>query len=166
MRVTLAVLLLALGCLAAGADRAPAEESPAKPVKAQRYRVLWVDGDLDLAHGGGRWVDEVYLPEAKVAATLVHDQEILPAARGEPLRMRPRVRMFARHADGPRNDSTGSDATPSALTDFEVPADLAKAMIALAELTARQEAETVRLGQEAAKRLGWPEIPPERALPR
>lgn len=146
-RLCPALLLLAL---------APACDPP-KTVKALRYSVVYSESGFDLVHGGGRWVQEIFFPDLKVACMLVFDWRDLLAAKGaEP-------RLYAFPADKPRNDLTGlHDAKPSAIEEIEVPAAVADEIRKLAELTKRWEEETWRLGQSVAAAKLMKELPQER----
>ncbi len=154
------VLLLAVAVAAFIAGRGSlADDEPPKTVKAKHYRVRFSESGLVLSLGGGRWVDEVFLPEAKVAASLVFDRERKATAPGTPIESVSRVRLCTYPAEKPRNDMTGPSGQPSPIDEVDIPADLAKQIVDLATLTARQQAETLRLGTETAQRLGWKEIP-------
>ncbi|MFI5402857.1 MAG: hypothetical protein ACHQ1G_07975 [Planctomycetota bacterium] len=133
-------LLPALALLAL----APACEPP-KTVKAQRYKVVFAESGCDLVHGGGRWVEEIFFPDLKVACMLVFDYRDLAAGKGaEP-------RLYAFPTERARNDMTGlHDAKPSVIEEIEVPAALAEEVRKLAELTRQWEGETWRLGGSVA----------------
>jgi len=141
-------LLVPVGLLAAC--------KPPETVKALRYSIVLAESGLELTHGGGRWVQEIYFPELKVACTLVHEHKDLLAAKGaEP-------RLCAFPADRPRNDLTGlHDAKPSAIEEIEVPKELAEEIRKLAELRKRWEDETWRLGQSIASGKLMKELPQE-----
>jgi len=122
-----------------------AQETPEKTVKALRYTILWGESALDISHGGGRWVQEIYFPKEKVACVLV--------SRWPTDLARPAPRLCAYRADGPRNHLTGfKNAKPSVIEEIDVPGDVAQEILRLAELTERQERETRRLGREVARR--------------
>jgi hypothetical protein len=68
--------------------------------------------------------------------------------------------LLAFEADQPRNDLTGLDAPPSSIEETTIPADLAEAIARLAAATTRQQAESLRLGDAVATRLGWQDLEP------
>jgi len=142
--------LLLFAAFVAGRWTQAGEEAPtaaADVVHALRYRIVWVESALELSHGGGRWVHELFFPGAKVTATLVFDTP---------------PRIYVGRADKPRTDLTGlSKAPPFPAEDVEVPRKLAKAVAAFAELDARYRAEAARLGQDLASTLGLKQIPPQ-----
>ncbi len=142
--------LLLFAAFAAGRWTQAGEEEPAASedaVHALRYRIVWVESALDLSHGGGRWVHELFFPDAKVTATLLFE--------GSP-------RVFVSRSDKPRTDLTGlSDAPPLPAEDVEVPRKLAKAIAAFAELDDRYRAEATRLGEAFTSTLGLKQIPPQ-----
>ena len=144
--IAVAVLLMA-AFLAGRLSFAQEASPPKKPatVKALRYTILWGESALDLSHGGGRWVQEIYFPVEKVACVLV--------SRWPTDLAKPAPRLYAYRADGPRNHLTGfKQAKPSVIEEIDVPADVAQEILRLAELTERQERETRRLGREIARR--------------
>lgn len=128
-----------------------AEETPQKTVKAQRYSILWADSAMDFSHGGGRWVQEIYFPEKKVACALTFRFQVGLA--------KPRPQLHAYPARGPRNDLTGLNGKPSAIEEIEVPADVAEEIFRFAELSRRQERESERLGRAIATRGLMKELP-------
>ncbi|MHC4974508.1 MAG: hypothetical protein ACYTG3_19510 [Planctomycetota bacterium] len=121
-------------------------------VKALRYTILWADSAMDLSHGGGRWVQEIYFPQEKVACTLVFQAPTI-LAKAAP-------RLYAFPADRPRNDLTGlKNPRPSVIEEIEVPAEVAQEIFKLAELTRRQEREAWRMGKVVAARGLMRELP-------
>jgi hypothetical protein len=145
---TLRILALAAIALA-GCD-------PPKTAKGLRYAVVFAESGLELTHGGGRWVEEIYFPDLKVACVLVYEhKELLAGKPAEP-------RLYAFPADRPRNNLTGLDSRePSAIVEIEVPADVAEEIRKLAELRKRWEDETWRLGAAAASGKLMKELPHE-----
>ena len=143
-RLLPALLLVAL---------APACDPP-KTVKALRYSIVYVESGCDLAHGGGRWVQEIFFPDLKVTCMLVFEWREPGAGKGaEP-------RLYAFPAEKPRNDLTGlHEAKPSAIEEIEVPAEFAEEVRKLADLTKRWEGETWRLGQAVAATKLLKELP-------
>jgi hypothetical protein len=131
------------------------EESPRKKpatVKALRYTILWGESAMDLSHGGGSWVQEIYFPEKKVACVLTFQ---LQAGATKPT-----PRLHAYPADGARNHLTGfNNAKPSAIEEVDVPAEVAREIFRFADLSMRQERETWRLGREVASRGLMTELP-------
>lgn len=127
---------------------------PPENVRALRYRVVFAESPLELTHGGGRWVEEIYIPDLKAACTLVHEhRDPLAGTGAEP-------RLYAFPADGPRNDLTGiGSPKPSAIEEIEIPADVAKEIRRLADLRKRWEEETWRLGQSIASAKLMKELP-------
>lgn len=138
-RATLLLLLLSVAFLAGRMTFA--EEKP-ETVKAKRYSIVYAESALDLTHGGGRWVTEIFLPEAKVAAMLVFEYPNRPVLHAWP-------------AEKPRNDLVGfTGRKPSPIEEIEIPAGLAKEIVALAALTKKQQEETRRLGRSVVEKLG------------
>lgn len=126
-----------------------------KTVTALRYRILWADSALDLSHGGGQWVQEIYLPDKKVACALVFQYP--PATDlAKPGR---RPRLYAYPAERVRNNLTGIEQKPSPIERIEIPADIAEEIVRLAELTQRQQRETWRLGEKVAAQRLLREVP-------
>jgi hypothetical protein len=161
-------ILLVLVPVAFAAGRWSSAEDEAPPdapatVRAQSYRIVWADSALDLSHGGGRWVHEIFFPDLEVAAAVVFEQ--VPV-EGEELSYESRPRLHVWRADGPRSDLTGFDGgaarPPAEITVIEVPADLAKAIAAFAELSDRYRAEGSRMGQATATVLGFEDLGPVR----
>ncbi|MHC4137074.1 MAG: hypothetical protein ACYTDU_15560 [Planctomycetota bacterium] len=138
------------------------EESPPKKpetVKALRYTILWAESALEITHGGGQWVHEIYFPERKVACVLTFQYPKLTDL-SKPGGGKRRPRLYAYPADRPRNDLTGfENAKPSAIEEVEVPTEVAQEIFRLAELSMRQERETWRLGREVAHRGLMKELP-------
>jgi hypothetical protein len=137
-----------------------AGDPPEKTVAAKRYKIMWAESGCDLAHGGGDWIQELFLPDAKVIAGLLFEyrpfEEIKPGTPEKDFR---RARLYARASDKPRNDLTGLHGEkPSAIEDVQIPADLAKQIVDLAALAKRLEDEGLRLGAEAEKRLGMKRV--------
>jgi hypothetical protein len=156
------VLFALAAAFVAGRLSLAQEESPQKEpesVKALRYTILWGQSALEITHGGGRWVEEIYFPERKVACTLVFQYPELEKMKQEGgAKFRPRLYAFP--TNGPRNHLTGfKTAKPSAIDEVEVPADVAKEIFLLADLTMRQQRETWRLGREVASRGLMRELP-------
>jgi hypothetical protein len=147
-------LLPALALLAL----APACDPP-KTVKALRYSIVYAESGLELSHGGGRWVQEIFFPDMKVACMLVYEYRELGAGKdAEP-------RLYAFPADEPRNHLTGiiGNPEPSAIEEIEVPAAVADEIRKLAELTKRQQDETWRLGQSVASEKLMKQLPQDDA---
>lgn len=165
-RIVALLLVLLPVAFAAGrwssAEEEPAPDAPVT-VRAQSYRIVWADSALDLTHGGGRWVHELYFPDLKVAAAVVFESEVV---EGEPLKTVSRPRLHVWRAEGPRSDLTGFDGgatrPPSEITVVEVPADLAKAVAAFAELSDRYRAEGSRMGRAVTDELGFEDLGPVR----
>jgi hypothetical protein len=155
------LLSVAVALAAFAAGRASlAGDSPAATVKAQRYRIVYAESGCDLVHGGGEWVHEIFLPDAKVAATLVFETRTKPVVVGKPVEFEEVVHVVVNRADEPRNDLTGfHDPKPSAIEEVDVPADLAAALAAQAALSERFFAEGRRLGADVRTRLRLEPIP-------
>jgi hypothetical protein len=81
-RQILHVLVAALLAIAAGCATPPAD-GPKEPVRALRYRVMVVESALDYSHGGGQWIDELYLPDAGVVCNVVWNLETCANEKGE-----------------------------------------------------------------------------------
>ena len=160
LRSAVVLLLLALGGFALGRWTQADEEKPTAPlatVRALRYRIVWADSALDLSHGGGRWVHEIFLPDAQVTATLVFETQ---TTTDESASFELRPRAYVGRSDKPRTDLTGlSDAPPLPAKEVEVPAKLAKALAAFADLNDRYRAEGARLGTEFTATLGLKRLP-------
>ena len=69
-------------------------DAPERTVAAKRYKIMWVESSLELAHGGGEWIQELFMPDARVAAGLVFEyrpsEEITTGTPEKDLR-RPRL---------------------------------------------------------------------------
>ena len=143
-RLVLSLSLVALAC--AGARTFAGDPAP-ETVRAQLYRVVWTEGAMDLAHGGGRWVHEIFLPDAKVVVSIVP----FPVEKG--------YRVHARRSEKPRNELVGLHAAePSPIEEIRIPAALAKRFVDLADLTCRMEEESASLG-EAVTAVDLPALP-------
>ncbi|HEX5137099.1 MAG TPA: hypothetical protein VFY93_09015 [Planctomycetota bacterium] len=131
---------------------------PPKTVKAQRYAIVYAESGCDLVHGGGRWVQEIYFPDLRIACMLVYQaKDLLAGKAAEP-------RLYAFPADHARNELTGiGNAKPSEIEEIEVPAEVAEEIRKLAELTRRWEDETWRLGASLAGAKLMKELPQEDA---
>lgn len=151
----LALGLVVLAAFLIGRWVSTGEETPAaseEPVQALRYRIVWADSALDLSHGGGRWVDELYFPASNLTATLVYETQ---ASTGDPVEFATRPRIYVNHADKPRTDLTGiSDEPPQPAVDVQVPAAFARAVAAYAAMDAQGRTESARLGAEFASVVG------------
>ena len=131
------------------------EEEPAaasEAVRALRYRIVWTDSALDLSHGGGRWVHELFFPDTRVTATLVFEHH---ATDEYPVGFERRPRVYVGRSDKARTDLTGlSGVPPQTAEEVQVPRKIAKALAAFADLNDRYRAEGTRLGAEFASALG------------
>lgn len=136
------------------------EEKPAaasEAVRALHYRIVWADSALDLSHGGGRWVHEIFFPDTKVTATLVFEHHTTDE---DPVGFETRPRVYVGRSDKARTDLTGlSGAPPQAAEEVQVPRKLGKALAAFADLNDRYRAEGTRLGAEFASTLGLKPMP-------
>jgi len=161
-RSVLLLGVLVFSAFLAGRWTQAGEEEPAaanEVVRVLRYRIVWADSALDLSHGGGRWVHEFFFPDAKVTATLVFESQ---ASTGDTVLFETRPRVYVGRSDKPRTDLTGlSDVPPHPVEEVEVPAMLAKALTAFANLNDRYRAEGARLGTEFTSALGLKPIPGE-----
>jgi hypothetical protein len=146
MRRTALLLLLLVPAAFLAGRMTLAEEKP-ETVKAKRYAIVYAESALDLSHGGGRWVTEIFLPHAKVGAMLVFESPDRPVLHAWP-------------QEKPHNDCVGLHSSkPSPIEEIEIPASLAKEIVALAELTKKQREETRRLGRSVVKKLGLKPLP-------
>jgi hypothetical protein len=130
IRLTLVSALIAfVGALGRAED--------AKTVPALRYRVMIYEGVLDMTHGAGQWIEELYFPSRGVVCNVVERNEAptLNAFFGS-IRNR-----FHTQIMGPEVE------TPTEAV--EVPRETAEAIFALAELTKRQREEGARLASRA-----------------
>ena len=153
-RSLLVLGVLVLAAFLAGRWSLAEEKEPTggdEAVAALRYRIVWADSAMDLSHGGGRWVHELYFPQSKVTATLVFEHLMTDEEAG--FEMRPRVHVG--RSDKPRTDLTGlTGAIPQSPEPVLVPAELDKALTAFADLNDRYRAEGARLGAEFASTFG------------
>jgi len=138
----------------------PAGSEKPETVRAQRYRIVYAVSGLELGHGGGRWVEELYFPERKVACFQVWEYPPVEEWKtGERTPLRPRL-IAVGGQEKARNDLTGlEDTVPSEIEEVRVPKDLAEEIFELAELRDRYEKRTLRLGKATADRKVLREIP-------
>jgi hypothetical protein len=154
---TLAALALGVAVGRLGA----ADDAKASTVAAKRYRIAWADSALELTHGGGEWVDELFLPDAKLVAGVRFEAAPYPEGwkPGDAVPAR-RARIYAHASDKPRNDLTGfHDPKPSTIDDVAIPADLARRIRDLAALQMRLDDESVALGKDLADALKLAPLP-------
>jgi hypothetical protein len=158
-RTALVVAFALVGAFLAG-RLSQAEDAPAKTVAAKRYKIVWAESALDLSHDGGEWIQEVFLPDAKVAADLVFEDRPFDEIKvGMPEGEFRRPRLHAFPADKPRNDLVGlHGGKPSEIEDIQVPADVAQQIIDLAALTRRLQDDGLRLGTVVEQRLGMKRV--------
>ena len=146
--ITLASIAILVAVLVSLAwrDSEDGSDVPTATVSALRYRIVWADSALDLTHGGGRWVEELYFPQSRVTATIVFESYEADWERPE-FTTRPRV--YVGRADGPRTNLTGlSDAPPAPPREIRVSAKLARALEALADLHDEHENKSLDLGRK------------------
>ncbi len=130
-------------CDAAPEPPPPAPERPlGETVPAKRYRVFAVESALEMTHGGGKWIEEFWLPDAKVVANVEWEWETVPEFREYP-------RVTAFFSDRPRNWSqTSGLETPveTPVEDVALPKALADRFVALAKAARDVETERRALG--------------------
>lgn len=138
--------LLVSGLLAGCAAAPVAPVAPVAPlatVQALRCKLYFVESEFLRSHGGGAWHDCLYLPDAGVMCT-VEWQWQLPAGAGASssgATWQQTPRLHARHVDFAAElarrpaGSTWSDRPPEPVA---IDAELARRVVALAELTAQQ----------------------------
>ncbi len=148
----LVVLAFAWGRWSSAEDKP--REPEAKTVRALRYRIVWADSALDLSHGGGRWVHELFFPALKVAATIVPESEY---ETGETFEVTTRPRLYVWRTDAPRTDLVGlsvpeTDSPPEA-EEVLVPAEFVRAIAAFADLTDTYRAQGTKLGARVTEAL-------------
>lgn len=154
--IAVALGLLALGptprprgaarCDAAPEPPAPAAPAPGRPVAetvpAKRYRVFTAESALEMTHGGGTWVEEFWLPDAKVVANVEWAWETTPEFREYP-----RVTAFFSDTRRTWSQTSGLETpfeTPT--EDVALPKALADRFVALAKAARDLEAERRALG--------------------
>jgi hypothetical protein len=122
----------------------------AKEVRGLRYRILSVESALEMTHGGGQWIDEIFLPDHGVVCNVV--QEVDPGVKDEvTFRWRmnafksPIRNVFAETIDGKEKEHPTEAVA--------IPADVAKAILELADVTERQR-QLQRSAAEAARKAG------------
>ena len=149
------LLALAGGCASAGAT-GPVQEGT---VRAIRYRQLIVEGALEFSHGGGQWQDALYLPDSGVVCNLSWKTDL---SGDGTIVGTPRLYAYAfpgtlddQLACRPQDDPEGR--TPP--EEIRIPAELARAILDLAERTREQRELSALLGRRAveAKAVGGQE---------
>jgi len=131
--------LLLLAPLAILAALRPSEPDT---VRALRYRVLVVDSALELVHGGGRWIEELYFPDRGVVANVTSEPD--PAAEAGTMRWT--AHAFAGPIRNRFADTPGGEEVEHATEEVRVPRALAEKLFELADLTRKLE----RLAGDAA----------------
>lgn len=140
MRACLMAAAVAAAMVATGvpADPAPVPAN-GESVKAYRYRVFATESALEFAHGGGRWIEELWFPDRKFAANV--------ETRWNGGKEEPAVRAF--FVERMRNWSQTNGLETEREQPAEeviVPKDLADRLFALADAARKAEEERVALG--------------------
>jgi hypothetical protein len=154
------VLVLILGLLAtipvgcASAPPAPAEEEAPQTVRALRYKVFFLQ---DARSWSGQWGYELYFPEQEVVCNVIFEfPDFEEADNG----LKPRLNAFR---SGIRNrylvEPHGAEVVAET-EEVEIPADLAREIFELADLTRRQEEESFRIGRKQFELGGFPVVDP------
>jgi hypothetical protein len=130
----LALLLLALPLATA--------QEPAG-VRALRYRVLVHESACDLVHGGGQWIDELYLPDHGVVCNVTGE----PApTKEDPFATRHRMHAFKGKIRNVFAETVNGEPQEHPTEELRIPRELAERILELADLTERQR----RLAETAA----------------
>ncbi len=121
---------------------APTSEAP---VHALRYRQFICESGVEFIHGGGRWLDCLFLPDAGVVCTIAFEWRPMPENAFPP----EAPCMYARRATlddelakRPQESPLGKEAPE----EIEVSAAFAREAIRLADLTAQQRSLADELG--------------------
>ena len=133
---------LSLVCAALAFLPAAQSRPGAGPVRAERYRLLVFASGLDVAHGDGQWIDELYLPDHRVVCNVVNEMD-------EHLVEQPRMRAFDSPIRNVFAETAGGKETVHPTTPVQLPRELADQILALAELTRKQAALSLKAGAAA-----------------
>jgi hypothetical protein len=141
------------GILTSQGCRSPASAEPggkesAETVRALRYKRICYDSVLDMTHGAGRWVEELYFPEENVVAPLEeitwYDQEAGQTTK------KPCLHAYhGKIGNKFKLSILDEKDTEEPTEEVQVPIALAREIFALADLTKRQSDESDRLGEKA-----------------
>jgi formylglycine-generating enzyme required for sulfatase activity len=108
-------------------------------VKAFRYRVFTAESAMAFTHGGGRWIEELWFPERKLAAnveTTWNDGKEDPVVRA----------FFCERMRNWSQTSGLETEREQPAEEVTVPRDLADRLFALADAARKAELERVALG--------------------
>lgn len=148
----LAALIL-LGCCCPRLDPVPAPIpggiAADAPVRAQRYRT-WVYSDaLEMTHGGGHWVEELFFPAEGVVANVQWDLDMTV----DPWVWRPTMNVFratkARNSFRKGFHDEADTVTP--VEEVLVPAALVRSVLDAVSLRERYESAQRSLGDALSK---------------
>jgi len=142
----MAMLVLPFGC--ASPERQLILE---EPVRALRYPMLIVEGALDSAHGGGEWVDTLFIPEFGIVFRVLWQSNVGVNEKGQyTIERTPRLHTAFSTMDEERKanpaDEAGSGVEP---VEVAIPASLAREILRIAEMTRARD----RAGSSAARKL-------------
>ena len=122
------LLALASSCVAPSGD----------DVRALRYEIWAADSPLEAVHGGGRWIEEFFLPESGVCFNVVDD-------RGDP-----EAHAFFTTLDERTSPNYGEPHPAAPPIEIRVPREVAEQALELARIDREKTARSIQFGRE------WP----------
>jgi hypothetical protein len=126
-----------------------ADENGTDTVRALRYHRIVADSLLDWDHGGGRWVEELYFPDAGIVATL--DRESWYDEEEEEFKNRPRLQAdFGPIGNRFQLSPSDEGETVEPTEEVRVPRDIAREIQSLAEHRKRVEEMERLLGNRVS----------------
>ncbi|MCB9876969.1 MAG: hypothetical protein H6835_05130 [Planctomycetes bacterium] len=139
------VVMLAVALAGCAAPGAPTTGT----VRALRFYQFLSDGAMDLVHGGGRWHDCLFLPDAGVVCWINFGSELAPA--GDGLALLDTATLFAHHSTlehelalRPPGSKHGDEAPEPVALD----ARLAARIVALADLQRQHQQAAAALAAD------------------
>jgi hypothetical protein len=120
-------------------------------VPAMRYRVWVVEGAMEMVHGGGAWIEELWFPEQGVVANVLWKTETVTKPDGSlDWATKPVMNAFKGKMRNKSNPDFHGEPIEQPTEKVLVPRDVAQRIFALAELTARQGETAQRMGADVA----------------
>lgn len=116
-------------------------------VRALRYRILVAESALEMSHGGGQWIDELYFPDKGVVANVTSEM----VTEAKEFSTRWRMHAFPSPIRNKFSETLGGEEKEHATTEVAVPRALAERIFELAELTRRQRELSLHAAEDARK---------------
>ncbi len=141
----LGVLTIALAVLSGGCSStppAPTEEAGPQTVRALKYKIFFLQ---DVRSWSGQWGHEIFFPDKGIVFNVTFE---FPDFEESDHQLRPTVHAFPSEIRNRYSLRPHAEQTVAALEEIRVPAELAQEIFDFADLTRRQEEESLRIGQK------------------